>query len=169
MRYRQRNPVLVFLLFCVMKEILCTCNFTVSMFLRLLNFRNQLVLYGSQDIEWMGWEWLICNLTLWILTSVILHEYSLVLNPEFLIQKYYISQPLKTRPENQRNIGSEFIQTYRGNKKIHHWKGLEKEEKINYFNGGYLIISGKVLDKSVILWVSYDLKRGNPLQNFEID
>ena len=54
-RESQQRPVLVFgivfVMFLVAKEILCTCNSLVSIFLQLLNLRSHLAASCCQDIE----------------------------------------------------------------------------------------------------------------------
>ena len=84
----QQNPILSYVLFFVVKDILCTHNSLVSIHLRLLNRHTQLTLYGRQNIEQSCSVWLICDLTLWILTGVISHDYLLILDPYFLIHHY---------------------------------------------------------------------------------
>ena len=50
-RYKQQKPVLVFALFFVIKDILCTCIFLVSIHLTLLNCHHQLASSSCQEIE----------------------------------------------------------------------------------------------------------------------
>ena len=52
MRDRQRKPVLLFVLFFVMKEILCTFNGIISIRIWLLNLYTQSGTFGYQDNEW---------------------------------------------------------------------------------------------------------------------
>ena len=86
-RDTQRKPVLVFVLFCVVKEILCTCYPLGSISFRLLDCHAQSVSSGSLYIEWRRWVWLISDLTLWIRIEISLQEYLLVIDPTFLTQE----------------------------------------------------------------------------------
>ena len=84
-RDRQQKTVLEFVLFWVVKHILCICNVLVSICLWVLNWCTQLDLTGSQYIERRYLLWLIFDPTSWILTGVSSHEYLIVLDMEFSI------------------------------------------------------------------------------------
>ena len=62
---RQQKGVLDFVMFCVMKAIVCTFIFLFSIFLQLLNCRNQSSLCSRQDIDQRCWVCLIYDLTSW--------------------------------------------------------------------------------------------------------
>ena len=56
------NKIPFLVLFWVAKEILCTSNLLVSIFLWLLNWRTQSKSSGRQEIEQRCWVYLICEL-----------------------------------------------------------------------------------------------------------
>ena len=68
------NPFLVFVMFYVVKYILCTQNVLVSNNLRFMKCHTKPVSYGCQEIERSCWVCLICDTTLWIRTGMSLHE-----------------------------------------------------------------------------------------------
>ena len=71
---RQHKTVLVVVLLIVVKEILCTGNLLVSIFLQFMSYRTQLVVFGCQDCEQTCWVCLIFDLIEWILTCMSPHE-----------------------------------------------------------------------------------------------
>ena len=111
-REKQWKPVLLFVLFYVVKEILCNSYPLVSIHLRLLNCCTQLESYGCLDIQWRFWLWLICDINLWIITGVGSNEYLLVIDTVFIIQREHKTDPeVRCHPDIDR-------------KKMDHWKGL---------------------------------------------
>ena len=158
----------MFVLFCVVKDILCTRNPLVLIFLRILKCCIQLALSGHQDIEQRRWVFLICDFTLWFLTGVSSYKYLLFINLAFLIQNSIFSNYPKQSQKSRGNLSQTSFKNSE-KLKIHHWKCLGKEEPKNSDIGVYWVISDKVLEKSVSLWGRYGLKQGNFLQNFGID